>query len=122
MFATIPSVIAHIKAGSLVAIAVTSTHRSRSMPEIPTVAESGFPGFQAGSWTALFAPVGTPAEVIAAMNRAVNDIIAEKAIETRMVEEGADPVGGSPEKLGAFVRSEYEKWRTVIRESGATME
>ena len=122
MFATIPSVIAHIKAGSLVPIAVTSTHRSRSMPDIPTVAESGFPGFQAGSWTALFAPVGTPAEVIAAMNRAVNDIIAEKAIETRMVEEGADPVGGSPEKLGAFVRSEYEKWRTVIRESGATME
>jgi tripartite-type tricarboxylate transporter receptor subunit TctC len=122
MFATIPSVIAHIKAGSLIPIAVTSTHRSRSMPEIPTVAESGFPGFQAGSWSALFAPVGTPPEVIAMLNKAVNDIIAEKAIETRMVEEGADPVGGSPEKLGAFVRSEYEKWRIVIRESGATME
>jgi len=122
MFATIPSVIAHIKAGSLVPIAVTSTHRSRSMPEIPTVAESGFPGFQAGSWSALFAPVGTPPEVIAMLNKAVNDIIAEKAIETRMVEEGADPVGGSPEKLGAFVWSEHEKWRKVIRESGATME
>jgi len=122
MFATIPSVIAHIRAGSLVPIAVTSTHRSRSMPDVPTVADSGFPGFQAGSWSALFAPAGTPPEVIAALNKAVNEIIAEKAIEARMIDEGADPVGGSPEKLGAFVRSEYEKWRTVVRDSGAKVE
>ncbi len=122
MFATIPSVIAHIKAGSLIPIAVSSTHRSRSMPDVPTVADSGFPGFQAGSWTALFAPAGTPPDVIAALNKAVNDILAEKDIESRLIEDGADPVGGSPQKLGAFVRSEYEKWRTVIRESGATME
>src|SRR5205814_2442586 len=64
MFATIPSVIAHIRAGSLVAIAVSSTKRSRSLPDVPTVSESGFPGFEAGSWTALFAPRGTPHEVI----------------------------------------------------------
>ena len=65
MFATIPSVIAHIKAGSLVPVAVTSTHRSRSMPDVPTVAESGFPGFEAGSWFGLFAPTGTPAAIVA---------------------------------------------------------
>jgi tripartite-type tricarboxylate transporter receptor subunit TctC len=122
MFATIPSVIAHIHAGTLTPIAVTSTHRSRSMPDVPTIADSGFPGFQAGSWTALFAPAGTPPDVIAALNKAVNDIIAEKDIESRLIEDGADPVGGSPEKLGAFVRSEFEKWRQVIRESGAKME
>ena len=122
MFATIPSVIAHIKAGNLVAIAVSSVRRSRSLPEVPTVAESGFPGFEAGSWFGVFAPRGTPAEVIAMLNRAVNEIIAEKAVESRMVDEGADPVGGSPERLGAFVRSEYEKWRAVVRESGATVD
>jgi tripartite-type tricarboxylate transporter receptor subunit TctC len=122
MFATIPSVIAHVKAGTLNAIAVSSVRRSRSMPEVPTVAESGFPGFEAGSWFGLFAPRGTPAEVVAVLNKAVNEIIAEKTIESRMIEEGADPVPGTPEKLGAFVRSEYEKWRTVVRESGAVVD
>ena len=122
MFATIPSVIAHIKAGNLIAIAVTSTRRSRSLPDVPTVAESGFPGFEAGSWFGLFAPKGTPQEVITLLNKATNDFIAEKAVESRMIEEGADPAGGPPEKLGAFVRSEYEKWRTVVRESGAVVD
>lgn len=122
MFATIPSVIQHIKAGNLVALAVSSTRRSRSMPDVPTVAESGFPGFEAGSWFGVFAPKGTPQEVVNVLNAAVNDFIAEKAVETRMIEEGADPAGGSPAKLGAFVRSEFEKWRTVVRESGASVE
>jgi tripartite-type tricarboxylate transporter receptor subunit TctC len=122
MFATIPSVIAHIRAGSLVAIAVSSTKRSRSMPDVPTVAESGFPGFEAGSWTALFAPRGTPQEIIALLNKVTNEFISEKAVEARMIDEGGDPVGGSPEKLGAFVRSEYEKWKTAVRESGASVD
>jgi len=122
MFATIPSVIAHIKSGSLVAIAVSSVKRSRSMPDVPSVAESGFPGFEAGSWFGVFAPRGTPAEVIALLNKATNEIIAEKSVEARMVDEGADPAGGSPEKFGAFVKSEYEKWRTVVKESGAVVD
>ena len=122
MFATIPSVIQHIKAGNLVAIAVTSRERSRSMPEVPTVAESGFPGFEAGSWFGLFAPKGTPAAVIAELNRATNEFIAERAVQTRMIEEGADPAGGTPEQFGAFVRREFEKWRTVVRESGAVVD
>jgi tripartite-type tricarboxylate transporter receptor subunit TctC len=122
MFATIPSVIAHIKAGTLVAIAVSSVHRSRSLPEVPTVADSGFPGFEAGSWFGMFAPRGTPAEAIAILNKATNEVIAEKAIQSRMVDEGADPAGGTPEKFGAFVRSEFEKWRTVVRDSGAVVD
>jgi tripartite-type tricarboxylate transporter receptor subunit TctC len=122
MFATIPSVIQHIKAGNLVALAVSSAKRSRSLPDVPTVAESGFPGFEAGSWFGIFAPKGTPPEVIAALNKATNEIIAEKAVESRMVEEGADPSSGSPERFGAFVRAEFEKWRTVVRESGAQVD
>jgi tripartite-type tricarboxylate transporter receptor subunit TctC len=122
MFATIPSVIQHIKAGNLVAIGVSSARRSRSMPDVPTIAESGFPGFEAGSWFGIFAPKGTPPEIIAVLNRATNEAIAEKTIEARMIEEGADPAAGTPEKFGAFVRGEYEKWRTVVKESGAVVD
>jgi tripartite-type tricarboxylate transporter receptor subunit TctC len=122
MFATIPSVIQHIKAGTLVAIGVSSAKRSRSMPDVPTIAESGFPGFEAGSWFGVFAPRGTPPDVVAALNKATNEAIAEKSIEARMIEEGADPAAGTPERFGAFVRSEFEKWRTVVKESGAAVD
>jgi tripartite-type tricarboxylate transporter receptor subunit TctC len=122
MFATIPSIIAHIKAGNVIAIGVTSAKRSRSMPEVPTVAESGFPGFEAGSWFGLFAPRGTPAAIVAELNRATNEFIAERQVQARMIEEGADPAGGTPEQFGAFVRSEFEKWRAVVRQSGATVD
>ena len=122
MFATIPSIIAHIKAGSVIAIGVSSAKRSRSMPDVPTIAESGFPGFEAGSWFGLFAPRGTPQAVVAELNRATNEFIAERQVQTRMIEEGADPAGGSPEQFAGFVRREFEKWRGVVRESGATVD
>ncbi|MDB5880505.1 MAG: tctC [Ramlibacter sp.] len=120
MFATIPSVIQHIQAGKLRAIAVTSAKRSRSMPEVPTVAERGFPGFEAGSWFGFFAPKGTPESIVLALNKAVNDALP--SLEAQLVREGADPVGGSPQQFGQFVQREYEKWRAVVRESGATAE
>src|SRR5438045_8074273 len=74
MFATIPSVIAHIKAGNLVAVGVSSLKRSRSMPDVPTIAEAGFPGFEAGSWFGIFAPRGMSPAVIATLNRLSNEI------------------------------------------------
>ena len=120
MFATIPSVIAHIQAGSLRPLAVTSPKRSRSLPEVPTVAERGHPGFEAGSWMGLFAPKGTPESVIALLNKTVNEIIAVPAMQQQMIKEGADPIGGTPEQLGQFVQRETEKWRSVVRDSGAT--
>ena len=92
------------------------------MPEVPTVAESGFPGFEAGSWFGLFAPKGTPREIVLELNRATNEFIAERNVQSRMVEEGADPAGGTPEQFGAFVQKEFEKWRTVVRESGAKVD
>jgi tripartite-type tricarboxylate transporter receptor subunit TctC len=120
MFATIPSVIQHIQAGKLRAIAVTSVKRSRSMPEIPTVAERGYPGFEAGSWFGVFAPKGTPEPIISALNKAVNEALP--SLEQQMIREGADPVGGSAAQLGQFLQKEFEKWRTVVKESGATAE
>jgi tripartite-type tricarboxylate transporter receptor subunit TctC len=122
MFATIPSVIQHIHSGGLRAIAVTSVKRSRSLPEVPTVAESGLPGFEAGSWFGFFGPKGTPPEVVATLNRAVNEIIAVPAMEAQLIKEGADPVGGTPQQFAQFVQREFEKWKLVVRESGATAE
>ncbi|MDB5839315.1 MAG: tripartite tricarboxylate transporter substrate binding protein [Herminiimonas sp.] len=120
MFATIPSVISHIQAGKLRAIAVSSVTRSRSLPDMPTVAERGFPGFEAGSWFGVFAPKGTPRPVIDKLNAAVNQALP--SMQAQMIREGADPVGGTPEQFGAFTRKEYEKWKTVVLESGATQE
>lgn len=97
MFATIPSVMPQIAAGKLRAIAVSSLKRSRSMPDVPTVAEKGFPGFEAGAWFAVFAPKGTPPEVLALINKQVNEILLIPAIE-------------------------HDKWRLIVRESGATVE
>jgi tripartite-type tricarboxylate transporter receptor subunit TctC len=122
MFATIPSVKQHIDNGGLRAIAVTSAKRSRSMPEVPTVAERGHPGFEAGSWFGFFGPKGTPPEVVATLNKQVNEIIAVPATEAALIKEGADPVGGTPQQFGAFVQKEFEKWRAVVKESGATAE
>ena len=120
MFATIPSVIQHIKAGKLRAIAVSSAQPSRSLPGVPTIAEKGFPGFEAGSWFGFFAPKGTPPQVVALLNRTVNDILP--SLSDQMVREGADPVGGSPEQFGRFTQQEFEKWAQIVKASGATAE
>ena len=122
IFATIPSVMPHIQAGKLRPIAVSSAQRSRSMPEVPTIAEKGFPGFEAGSWFGFFAPKGTPEAVISVLNKAVNEVIAMPAIEQQMIREGADPVGGSPAQFAQFVQREYEKWKAIVLASGARAE
>ena len=120
MFATIPSAIPQIRAGKLRALAVSSVAPSRSLPGVPTVAEKGFPGFAAGSWFGFFAPKGTPEAVIALLNKTVNEILP--ALEEQMVREGADPVGGSPAQFGQFTQKEYDKWKVIVRDSGATAE
>ena len=120
MFATIPSVIQHIRAGKVTALAVSSLKPSRSLPGVPTVAEKGFPGFSAGSWFGFFAPKGTPYSVSARLNKSFNGILP--SLEGQMVDAGADPVGGTPEDFGRFTRAEFEKWRTVVRESKATVQ
>jgi tripartite-type tricarboxylate transporter receptor subunit TctC len=90
------------------------------LPEVPTLIESGLPGFEAGSWFGFFAPKGTPEPIIAELNRTVNEILALPSIEKQMIGQGADPIGGTPGEFGQFVQREYEKWKVVVRESGAT--
>jgi len=120
MFATIPSVIPQIKAGKLRALAVSSLKPSRSLPGVPTVAEKGLLGFEAGSWFGFFAPKGTPASVIATLNKNVNDILPQ--LEAQMIREGADPVGGSAAHYGQFTQKEFIKWKAIVEASGAVAE
>ncbi|OZI30279.1 ABC transporter substrate-binding protein [Bordetella genomosp. 10] len=120
MFATIPSVIGQIKAGKLRAIAVSSARRSASMPDIPSVAESGFPGFEAGSWFGMFAPKGTPPAVIAKLNATVNAVLPE--LKDKMIAEGADPVGGSAADFGKFTHAEQRKWSALIKQMNTKAE
>lgn len=122
MFATVPSVLPHLNAGKLRPIAISSLKRSRAIPDVPTVAEKGFPNFEAGSWFGLFAPKGTPEAVIVAINKAVNEALRIPSIEQQMIAQGSDPVGGSPVQFGQFTQREHDKWRVVVRESGARAE
>lgn len=118
MFATIPSVITQIKSGKLIPIAVSSLERSRSMPEVPTIAESGFPGYSSGSWFGLLAPKGTPQAIVNLLNAEVNAIMPK--LEDRFILAGADPVGQSPEFFADFMAKETAKWKKVVEDSNAT--
>lgn len=118
MFATIPSVIAPIKSGKLIPIAVSSLERSRSMPEVPTIAESGFPGYSSGSWFGLLAPKGTPQAIVDKLNAEVNAIMPK--LEERFIAAGADPVGKTPAFFADFMAKETAKWKKVVEDSNAS--
>lgn len=113
MFATIPSVIGQIRAGKLRPLAVSTLQRSATLPDLPTIAESGYAGFDAGSWFGFFAPKGTPPTVVATINREVN--AALPGLQTQMVNEGAEPVGGTPAQFATFIKQEHDKWAALVR-------
>lgn len=119
MFATIPSVIQFVRSGRLRALAVTTRTRSAAMPEVPTVAELGFPDFEASSWFALLGPAQLPREVVTRMHAEVVRILRDPPIREKLSQQGADPVGGTPEELDAYMRAETAKWAPVVKASGA---
>ena len=120
MFATIPSVIEQIRGGRLRALAVTSTARSRSMPDVPTLVELGFPEFDASSWFGIVAPARTPQAVIDRIAADANAILRDPRIERQMIEQGADPVGSGPAAFGAFIAREVDRWTAIVRAANAT--
>lgn len=122
MFDNAPSALPHIKAGKLRPIAVTSAQRSTFLPDVPTIAESGYPGFDVQSWFALVAPAGTPKPIITQLNAALNKALNSPEVRQRMQELAATPEPGSPEKMAAFEASEIKRWRDVVKASGAKAE
>ena len=122
MFDNLPSSIEHAKAGSLRALAVTSAKRSPAMPDVPTLGESGLPGFEATSWFALFAPKGTPAEITTKLNQEVRKALDTPELQKRFADLGGELKPMSPDELMAYVRSEHEKWAKVVKASGAKVD
>ena len=122
MFDNLPSSIQHIKSGKLRALAVTSSHRSSALPDVPTVAESGVPGFEASSWFGVLAPAGTPREIVNKINADIVKALSAPEIRERLSGQGAEPVGNTPEQFAAYIKAESAKWAKVVKESGAKVD
>jgi tripartite-type tricarboxylate transporter receptor subunit TctC len=121
LFDNLPSSIEHIKAGTLRALAVTTETRSDALPGVPTVAET-VPGYEASAWFGMGAPKDTPPEIIAVLNKAINEALADPTMKARLADLGGAPMGGTPADFGKIVVSETEKWRKVVEFAGASVE
>jgi len=121
-FTSMPSVIGHIKGGKLRAIAVTSRARSETLPELPTLAESGLPGFDVNPWFGLFAPAATPAAIVNQLNREINELLATADVRARFAGQGAVPLASSPAEFAALLKQDIEKWAVVVKDSGAKID
>ncbi|KQT10155.1 Bug family tripartite tricarboxylate transporter substrate binding protein [Ramlibacter sp. Leaf400] len=119
IFDNMPSALPLVKAGELRAIAVTSAQRSPAAPQIPTLAESGLPGFEATSWFALFAPANLPREVQMKINAETTRVLALPDVKEKLATLGLEPAPGTPDQLATLVQSEMAKWAKVVKESGA---
>jgi tripartite-type tricarboxylate transporter receptor subunit TctC len=119
MFDNLPTSLPHVKAGKLKALAVTTAKRIPALPDVPTVAESGLPGFETGSWFGLLAPAGTPKEIVAKLDAEIRKMVRSPELREKLIQQGAEPVGMGSEEFAAHIKSELVKWGEVVKASGA---
>lgn len=117
-FINLVPVVPHLQSGRLRAIAVTSAKRSASLPNVPTIAESGLPGYEFTTWWALVAPAATPPAIVAELNDVVVKAVKSPDFRERMTKEGAEAIGSTPEQLGNHIRTEVAKWSKLVRDMG----
>ncbi len=121
-FATVLETSQHVKAGRLRALAVTSAKRSVASPDIPTVAEAALPGYESISWLGVFAPAGTPRDVITVLNTEIVKILQMPDVKQRLLEQGGEPIGNTQEQFAAVLKSDIAKYAKIMRESGTKVE
>jgi tripartite-type tricarboxylate transporter receptor subunit TctC len=107
----------YVQAGRMRALAVTGEKRSAMLPDVPTLAESAIPGFEASTWWGILAPAGTPAAIVSEINAKLAQALTQRDVTDRVAALGADLVGGPPERLAEHLRSEIPKWRDVVRKA-----
>ena len=121
-FDNLSASIQHIRSGKLKPLAITTATRSPAMPELPTIAESGVPGYDSSSWNAIFAPAGTPKEIVERLAKELGAILQTPETKKFFSDQGAEAGGGTPEQLAAFVRAETAKWAKAVKDSGAKVD
>jgi tripartite-type tricarboxylate transporter receptor subunit TctC len=119
---SVPTLIGQIRNQKLRALAVTSANRVDDLPNVPTINESGYSGFDAVTWFGLLAPAGTPREVITRLNAEFNKALQNPELRKRLGDEGADPTGGTPEQFAALIRNDIPRWGRVVKDSGARVD
>ncbi len=122
LFSTMPSSVPHLQTGRLRAIAVASLKRASALPNVPTVSESGYPGFEALAWNAVLAPAGTSGEIITRLNAAIVKAVHAADVKERLAAQGAEPIEDTPEELSRYLAAEIAKWSKVVRLSGAKLD
>ncbi|HSF46855.1 MAG TPA: tripartite tricarboxylate transporter substrate binding protein [Burkholderiales bacterium] len=122
MFDNIPNVLPHVKGGKLKAIAVTSQKRSPHVPDLPTVSESGVPGYEVSVWFGIAAPAGTPEPIIKKLNAEIVKILSMPDVKEKFAAQGVDVVGSTPEQFAAHLKSQMAAWAKVVKEAGVTPE
>ena len=122
MFATMPAAMPHVKTGRVRPVAVTTTKRSRTLPQLPTIAETGIKDFEAATWYGVLVPARTPRAVIERLHGEIVRILAVPETHERLAAQGFEPVGGTPEAFAAYIKSEIAKWGKVIRAAGIKAE
>lgn len=119
---SVPTLLAQIRQGKLRALAVTSAKRVDDLPDVPTIQELGFPGFDASTWFGFLAPAGTPNEIIARLNAEFNRALQQPDLRKRLAEQGAEPIGGTPAQFATLIREDIVRWGKVVKESGARID
>jgi tripartite-type tricarboxylate transporter receptor subunit TctC len=119
-FPSVPTAIPYIKAGKLRGLGVTTAKRSQALPEVPSIAEAGVAGYEATQWFGVLAPAGTPRPIIDRLNQEIVKALRLPDVRDRLIADGTDPVGNTPEEFAAYIKSETDKWTRVIKAAGIT--
>ena len=122
LVSSVPSAMARVKAGKLRPLAVTSAKRSTSLPDVPTVAESGYKGFDMSTWYGLLMPAGAPAPIVAQMNGAVNKLLATPEMQKAIHDQGAEPLAMTPEAFSQQLQRDYQGMEKIVRDAGVKIE